>query len=226
MRHAQVTRAPLALFALLIQLAFPAETTAGTLATVDIGEHSAAWQPLTEDQRVMLRIATPDGRVREFSAADGGEALGVEFGDVSDWPDGTYVWEFIVVPPAEVGLLAELRAARLAGDEIEERRLMARLPRPLRESGAFRILAGAGVPSGLVEGEADGPRSIAQPGQRSIGAPDQILGDDLIVSSSACVGFQCENGELFGDPPDTLRLKDSVVRLEFPDTSDSPLFPK
>ena len=52
---------------------------------------------------------------------------------------------------------------------------------------------------------------------------DQVILDDLIVDGSACIGFDCVNGESFGF--DTLRLKENNLRLNFDDTSTSASFP-
>jgi len=52
---------------------------------------------------------------------------------------------------------------------------------------------------------------------------DQVINDDLIVSGSLCVGFDCVNGESFGF--DTIRLKENNTRIKFQDTSSSGSFP-
>ena len=52
---------------------------------------------------------------------------------------------------------------------------------------------------------------------------DQVILDDLIVDGSACIGFDCVNGESFGF--DTLRLKENNLRVHFQDTSSTASFP-
>lgn len=47
--------------------------------------------------------------------------------------------------------------------------------------------------------------------------------DDVIITQSLCVGFDCVNGESFGF--DTLRLKENNLRIHFEDTSNSASFP-
>ena len=49
------------------------------------------------------------------------------------------------------------------------------------------------------------------------GVRDQVILDDLIVDGSACIGFDCVNGEDFGF--DTIRLKENNLRIKFMDTS-------
>ena len=53
---------------------------------------------------------------------------------------------------------------------------------------------------------------------------DFVINDDLIVDGSACVGFDCVNGESFGF--DTIRLKENNLRLKFDDTSTAASFPR
>ncbi|MBK8506184.1 MAG: tail fiber domain-containing protein [Saprospiraceae bacterium] len=48
-------------------------------------------------------------------------------------------------------------------------------------------------------------------------ARDQVINDDLIVTSSECVGFDCVNGESFGF--ETIRSKENNLRIKFFDTS-------
>ncbi|NDW44287.1 tail fiber domain-containing protein [Ruegeria sp. PrR005] len=52
---------------------------------------------------------------------------------------------------------------------------------------------------------------------------DQVFNDDVIITQSLCVGFDCVNGENFGF--DTIRLKENNTRIKFDDTSTSAGFP-
>ncbi len=52
---------------------------------------------------------------------------------------------------------------------------------------------------------------------------DQVFLDDLIVDGSACIGFDCVNGESFGS--DTIRIKENNLRIKAQDTSASASFP-
>jgi hypothetical protein len=52
---------------------------------------------------------------------------------------------------------------------------------------------------------------------------DNIILDDLIITGSACIGFDCVNGESFGFS--TIRLKENNLRIDFNDTSTSASFP-
>ncbi len=53
---------------------------------------------------------------------------------------------------------------------------------------------------------------------------DFVINDDLIVDGSACVGFDCVNGESFGF--DTIRLKENNLRIGFDDTSVAASYPR
>lgn len=53
---------------------------------------------------------------------------------------------------------------------------------------------------------------------------DFVINDDLIVDGSACIGFDCVNGEAFGF--DTIRLKENNLRIKFDDTSVAASFPR
>ena len=57
----------------------------------------------------------------------------------------------------------------------------------------------------------------------STATADQVFIDDIIVGGSACIGFDCVNGESFGF--DTIRLKENNLRIKFVDTSSSASFP-
>jgi len=64
--------------------------------------------------------------------------------------------------------------------------------------------------------------TIAGAGLHSAQA-DQVFLDDVIIDGSACIGFDCVNGESFGF--DTLRLKENNLRIKFQDTSSTASFP-
>jgi hypothetical protein len=53
---------------------------------------------------------------------------------------------------------------------------------------------------------------------------DFVILDDLIVDGSACIGFDCVNGESFSF--DTIRLKENNLRIKFDDTSVANSFPR
>ncbi len=70
------------------------------------------------------------------------------------------------------------------------------------------------MPADTGESDFDEPAVSAQ---GDISTQDQVIADDLIVTGSECVGFDCANGESFGF--DTIRLKENNLRIAFVDTS-------
>jgi hypothetical protein len=104
-----------------------------------------------------------------------------------------------------------------------------RLPELPAASGHFRIAGGAIVTPGLAEpqGRARSTRTAPQgPGATPEGVasqPLQIIGQDLSVQGSLCVGTDCTSSESFGF--DTIRLKENNLRLRVQDTSSTSLFP-
>jgi hypothetical protein len=122
-----------------------------------------------------------------------------------------------IVPPdlkeegATGKLSAGVRPAASAGDcpvtaapAVQTARLGAILP-AVDRGGSTREMAAA----------AETPRRIT--------AEDFVINDDLIVIGSACIGFDCVNGEVFSF--DTIRLKENNLRIKFDDTSTSTGFP-
>ena len=98
--------------------------------------------------------------------------------------------------------------------------------------GAFSIRDGNLVSPGVEEASYKGETAPVGTLASSVQSPasqdgsdtrDQVIADDLIVTSSICVGFDCVNGESFGF--DTLRLKENNLRIKFDDTSNSGSFP-
>lgn len=53
---------------------------------------------------------------------------------------------------------------------------------------------------------------------------DSVIADDLIVQGSACIGFDCVNGESFS-ADETLLLKGNNLLVTFDDTSSIGGFP-
>lgn len=65
--------------------------------------------------------------------------------------------------------------------------------------------------------------TLGATGFGSTASADVVHLDDVIITGSLCVGFDCNNGETFGF--DTIRLKENNVRIKFDDTSASGSFP-
>ncbi|WP_376695243.1 hypothetical protein [Wenzhouxiangella sp. EGI_FJ10305] len=140
----------------------------------------------------------------------------IEF-DPQSLNDGTYNYE--VRASGATGM-------RTRGEESSG----AQKPKFSTHSGVFTISNGQLVSPDLKE-----PDTGSQSYEKSSGSStqaaatgggellDQVIVDDLIVDGSACVGFDCVNGENFGS--DTIRLKENNLRIHFNDTSNSGSFP-
>jgi len=131
-------------------------------------------------------------------------------------PDGRYNYEIKLIPRVDGETAKILKAARETGDTGAVYRLRAenRIPSSgLVMSGSLFIANGAFVAPGQEEPAGD---SVAAQGLESL-LKDVLHYDDVIVTGSLCVGFDCVNGEAFGY--DTVKLKENNLRLFFEDTS-------
>ena len=163
--------------------------------------------------------------------------------------DGAYAYQLEMIAKMSDDAIDALRHARITGDmtEIEAMRNSGEMPAKTEPKfGYFTIKDGAIVVPGAVElsseqlrAKNDGRDPKEQPGDpvngedpvigdvgdidTDSGIRDQVIGDDLIVSMSICVGMDCNNGESFGF--DTIKLKENNLRIKFDDTSNSGSFP-
>ena len=135
--------------------------------------------------------------------------------------DGAYRWELVYAPIVTDSLRALAEESRDSGDTT----LPSGWPNAIEPaSGSLRVNSGQFVSSvALNEPE---PQIDA----KAIGDRDQnpkdfvVTADDLIVQGSACIGFDCVNGESFGF--DTLRLEENNLRIHFDDSSGGGGFPR
>ena len=194
------------------------------------------WAPSVDHDAIEVTVQTPDGDVWKDTFKNGKPVFRVKdlgAGNV----DGSYTYELRLIPRVSSSVKAQLQAARAAGDDKEAARIMkaAGLNKTLVQSGAFAIVNGAILPIDATEadandGAAGGPSATSSSSVSSSGrgpgkitTDDQVIPDDLIVQQSACVGFDCVDGESFGF--DTLRLKENNLRINFDDTSASAGYP-
>ena len=182
------------------------DRTGNELARMDVGNDAVRWTALSGFESISLVVSGPDGITSRTFA--GGEAIVFDFADEFGNPfsDGAYSWELLATPKLSTKMRDQLEIARAEGNTEAIARL---LPKNSVQSGTFTILNGAGVDPDVREG--------------GLSTRDQVILDDLIVDGSACIGFDCVNGESFGF--DTLRLKENNLRIKFQDTSASASFP-
>jgi hypothetical protein len=222
--------------------------TSGRVADVNYDGSKITWRPLVEHERLVLTVTTPcSTEIIEF---DRGEDPTFDVRDVAGDIDGRYFWELQVVPVVDPGVRKLLNTARSRDDFKTPLALQqaGKLPSgPLVDSASFFVDRGVIVDSTVPEEGAEkasaasltsaagGPGRAAASlvadgsGLRSgsdlrVGAADQVIPDDLIVQGSACIGFDCVNGEAFSF--DTIRLKENNLRIKFDDTSSTGSFPR
>jgi len=179
-----------------------------TIALVHENRQHIEWTPVVEAESFFLAISDPLGRVRTYRFGAGKlPTLSLFDSKGVSLPDGTYTWE--------------LRAMRPLGANLERLVESDRRPaHPLVQSGYFSLVSG-----GLVDSDQAEPSEGRQlsGANTSVGPTDQIVPDDFIVDGKGCIGLGCNNNETFG--PEAMRLKQSVVRLRFEDTSNQAGFP-
>jgi hypothetical protein len=116
--------------------------------------------------------------------------------------DGLYTYELQVVPNTGPKVRQSLETAGL--DKEKGMRWEA-----LAQSGHFMVQDGALVTDTTPEGRS--------------GTMDVLHYDDVIITGSLCVGFDCADGESFGF--DTIILKEHNLRIYFNDTSYTASYP-
>ena len=174
---------------------FTTASFASTVADVVIGSQTLHFQPKVAYSKLVLRISSPDGTVFEKIFRSGADPMiGLPDGAV----DGVYNYELRVIQ-------AMTEQIRPEGSDAQSSKLITReaAPQALTENGSFRVQGGS---------------IILPEGSEAVNTPLDVLHyDDVIVTGSICVGFDCADGEAFGY--DTLKLKENNVRLHFEDTS-------
>jgi hypothetical protein len=182
--------------AAIMVLFFSLPGFAGDVADVILGSQTIHFQPKVGYNKLVVRVSAPDGNVHERIFKAGADAVIQLPGNA---PDGSYVYE--------IRALYEATATRDNTTVMTDARLAANSV-PRVQDGHFRVLGG----------------SIVLPTSETPNRVDDIVHlDDVIITSSLCVGFDCINGESFGF--DTLRLKENNLRIHFYDTSNSASFP-
>lgn len=168
------------------------------VAEVMVGSSGINFMPKVNYAQLVITVARADGSVFQRTFDSGSTPyldLSSIFAGASC--DGSYSYELLVIPAASPRIRKSVERAGLEKDAF-------RLPRGLRQAGSFSVQNGAIVPpSGAQEGLS---RTM-----------DILHYDDVIITGSLCVGFDCANGESFGY--DTVKLKENNLRLYFEDTS-------
>jgi hypothetical protein len=168
--------------------------------------------------RLSLKVATPQGDLltRSFPS---GEVPTLMVGDLNG-AGGLYTYELRLAPALDAGAQAALAAA---ADDPEARlrvadrlRAEGKLPAVTTLGGSFAILEGRFVTPAMETGE---PAAASHSPSGAVAPNDVVHADDVIITGSECVGFDCltDGSENFGF--DTIKLKENNLRLYFDDTS-------
>jgi hypothetical protein len=173
------------------------------IADVMIGSSGINWLPKVSYEQLLLTVSRPDGTVfqKTFSSS------GTPYLDLSNifgtgTCDGIYTYELRVIAPNQAKTRKnEEKAGLEQSSPVSE---------SLAQTGHFMVKDGAVI------------SSSAQELSRVM---DVVHADDVIITGSLCVGFDCltDGTENFGF--DTIKMKENNIRLFFDDTSTTAGFP-
>ena len=160
-------------------------------AAVSVGSFGIHFQPNVSFSNAIIAVSCPDGKVFYKTFNNGATPyLGLSDGDTA-YSDGRYSYELRLLPHQNKGAL-------------KDRKSTLPMAEPMIVSGHFTIQGGSILTPGIRE------TSPAKP-------LDVLHYDDVIITGSLCVGFDCINGESFGYC--TAKLKENNLQLCFEDTS-------
>jgi hypothetical protein len=140
---------------------------------------------------------------------------------------GSYTYNLVRHEEIDPDIISALQKARVENDTELPKALCrdGKLPAPLVSQSEGFVVAGGKIVyeyGSSEESFSAGGGGKADRGPVIVNKDFVIL--DLIVDGSACIGFDCVNGESFGF--DTIRLKENNLRIGFDDTSVAASFPR
>jgi hypothetical protein len=166
-----------------------------TLALVTIHSTGIVWRPMASSATLLLTVSGPENYFTEQSFANGASPVFYPAG----CPEGEYTYELrqVVFGAANESDSSSPGNATSAP--------------ALTQSGHFMLRGGLIVTGGTESGAAT--------------TMDVVHADDVIVTGSQCIGFDCltDGTENFGF--DTLKLKENNLQIYFDDTSATAGFP-
>ena len=173
------------------------------VADVMIGSSGINWLPKVSYEQLLLTVARPDGTVFQKTFSSGGTPyldLSNIFG--TGTCDGIYTYELRVMAPDQAKTRKNEEKAGLEQSSLGHD--------SLTQTGHFMVKNGAVISSGTEE--------LSR-------VMDVVHADDVIITGSLCVGFDCltDGTENFGF--DTIKMKENNLRLYFDDTSTTAGFP-
>ncbi|MEM7355993.1 MAG: tail fiber domain-containing protein [Acidobacteriota bacterium] len=232
--QAHIARSPfvLSVLAALTLLTVLPGTAAANSEIAEVQNYGTllAFEPFVEYDRLVLTVTGPcDFQFREVFDRSSTPVFKLN----EETIDGTYTYSLKKIDPIDNSILDVLAQARKLDDNKEVRALCraGKLPgAPAVQSHGFLVAEGK-IVFDLGETEdkfgVEGPVDFDIPFKDESGVipfKDFVINDDLIVDGSACIGFDCVNGESFSF--DTIRLKENNLRIKFDDTSVAASFPR
>jgi len=222
---------------LLLSLVLPSAAAAAeeVIAEVENQGDTLIFIPVVEFHELILTVTGPCG-FEYRQVVDEGELV---FRLDETTIDGAFRYNLFRTEEVDPGIVKILKEARASFDEETPKQLCrdGKLPGPpLVQSAGFHVSRGQIIyDPGSVEKSLRGDRDLAvdellamKPdagaGNSALPTKDFVINDDLIVDGSACIGFDCVNGEVFSF--DTIRLKENNLRIKFDDTSTAASFPR
>ncbi len=185
------------------------------------------FSPLVEFEKLILTVTGPCGFDFRQEVTSGELLFKLDETTI----DGPYGFNIMREEPVDPGVIEVLKEARLNFDEETPKQLCrdGKLPAtPLVQAAGFRVFRGRIIydPEAVEEQGRGGSQQGVSGDSNPLDIPfkDFVINDDLIVDGSACIGFDCVNGESFGF--DTIRLKENNLRIKFDDTSVAASFPR
>lgn len=201
----------------MISAAAIPSASSSPVANIAVGNLRIDWVPTAGNSDILLTIVGPNGfRYTKNFASGALPTYELKPGQA----DGQYFYELRVSPagPKKTRDGNNLTALTAPGIEAEA----------ITQSGVFTVGQGVIIPDNLPEPtrstlpDTKGQSPLSRD-RSTIGVLDIVQADDVIVTGSLCVGFDCVNGENFGF--DTIRMKENNLRLKFDDTSATAGFP-
>ena len=184
--------------------AYAAKTAEGKpVADEMIGSGGITWTPKMNYAQMVVTVSRPDGTVFNKTFTSGGtpylDLNSIYGGHVID---GLYTYELQVVSNTASKVRHSQETAGLDNKKDLDWET-------LTQTGHFTVQDGAIVTDTAPEGRS--------------GTMDVLHYDDVIITGSLCVGFDCADGESFGF--DTIILKEHNLRIYFNDTSYTASYP-
>jgi hypothetical protein len=173
------------------------ESDSRPVADEVLGSSGITWMPKVSYAQMVLRVARPDGSNFEKVFSSGSTPyLGLSTIAGHSLIDGLYNYELRVISAAGTRKVRDISTTNAMEPPLENQS-------GLVQSGSFTVQGGSIVTPGA-------PEEISR-------TADVLHYDDVIITGSLCVGWDCANGESFGYC--TVKLKENNLQLCFEDTS-------